>query len=673
MKKWRKTSGILTAAVAFSPVVVAGVGAALGCTASVRAQQPLWSERVADSAIARWPGGNGTNADAPSRWSDEPGVLLEGMDAMWYGTADRRYYAYVKQSIDRLVQADGSISTYDPAAQSVKDALPGRELLLLYRVTQDKRYYKAASMLREQVSLQRKDGWGGHADGQGYSGRPWLGDLYMAEPFDAEYASVFGEPEDFREITRQFALAEQHVPDLKTGLQDGRRDRSERTEASSVKGESSSSRASDMGWYMMALVDTLPYYAKDDPGRTQLIAILNRTARVVARYQDKESGLWYEVPEMARAKGNDFDSTAACMFTYALAKGVRRGYLPVTYEANAERGWKGIRSHFLQAASGGQITSMGTARASGPDGRRREESRGVEDGWAPAVRNDPEGVGLFLLAAGEMELNGDNTLGRGTSVLMDGWYNNDQRKNAAGKTVEFHYKWDDYSNPGFSLLGHIFRSHGTETETLYAAPTLQALKGAEVYVIVSPDNLAKSADPHYMNQHDAEEVAAWVKQGGTLLLMENDPANADITHMDLLADIFGLHFNNVLTHHVIGDDFGAGRIDMSEVAPPFTHPHKLYMKDTCSLTLSGRAVGRLTYRGDILMASATYGKGLVFAVADPWLYNEYTDGRKLPAEYDNFAAGQEWVRWLLERQRRIQVSRRRKGSAQREPATTRMK
>ena len=47
------------------------------------------------------------------------------------------------------------------------------------------------------------------------------------------------------------------------------------------------------------------------------------------------------------------------------------------------------------------------------------------------------------------------------------------------------------------------------------------------------------------------------------------------------------------------------------------------------------------------MAVAKYGKGTVFAVVDPWLYNEYTDGRKLPAEYDNYAAGKELVRWVL--------------------------
>jgi unsaturated rhamnogalacturonyl hydrolase len=151
-----------------------------------------------------------------------------------------------------------------------------------------------------------------------------------------------------------------------------------------------------------------------------------------------------------------------------------------------------------------------------------------------------------------------------------------------------------------------------------------------------------------MNAADADQIAAWVRSGGVLLIMENDPANADIPHMDLLADRFGLRFNNVLVHHVIGDRIEMGRIDVSSAAPPFTHPHVLYMKDTCSLTLSKGAKPLLQWQGETLMAVAKYGRGTVVAVTDPWLYNEYTDGRKLPSEYDNFVAGTELVHWLLE-------------------------
>jgi unsaturated rhamnogalacturonyl hydrolase len=34
-------------------------------------------------------------------------------------------------------------------------------------------------------------------------------------------------------------------------------------------------------------------------------------------------------------------------------------------------------------------------------------------------------------------------------------------------------------------------------------------------------------------------------------------------------------------------------------------------------------------------------------VGDPWLYNEYLDGRKLPAEYPNYKAAEDIVKWLL--------------------------
>ena len=400
----------------------------------------------------------------------------------------------------------------------------------------------------------------------------------------AEYASVFNAPQDFGAITRKFVPTA--APDSKTAA----------------------------GWpvltmarYMVALADTLPYYPEDDPGREQLLAALRQTAAAVVDSQDAASGMWRSAMKGSGDKGASFEPLPAYMLTYALAKSVRLGYLPPEYEDNARRAWRGIQSPLSE----------------------------------PAV------VGAFLLAAREMQHASGADIGRGSTVLLDAWYNSQTRNNAAGQKVLFHYKWDDFSNSGYSLFGHIFESFGVRTETLPSAPTREKLKGARFYIIVSPDNPSKTPQPHYMNQDDAREIAAWVKQGGVLLLMENDPDNADITHMDALADIFGLHFNNVLTHHVIGDQFEMGRMDLPKPSGPFTTPHVLYMKDTCSLSLSRGAVALLEWKGDTMMAAAAYGKGTVVGVTDPWLYNEYTDGRKLPPEYDNFVAGREFVRWLL--------------------------
>jgi unsaturated rhamnogalacturonyl hydrolase len=237
--------------------------------------------------------------------------------------------------------------------------------------------------------------------------------------------------------------------------------------------------------------------------------------------------------------------------------------------------------------------------------------------------------------------------GPGMKVLLDAWFNSQKRKNQLGKLEYFHYKWDDNSDSGFSLLRHLFNDNGIETDTLYEAPTATRLSAVQFYIIVSPDNPAKNPQPHYVTERDARQVAQWVKRGGVLMMMENDPANADIEHLDLLADKFGIHFNNVLSHHVIDDKFSMGRIEAAGGGELFKHLHVLFMKDTCTITLSGPARSLLADKGDTMMATAKYGLGTVFAVVDPWLYNEYTGKSRLPAEYDNLGGARELIDWLM--------------------------
>jgi unsaturated rhamnogalacturonyl hydrolase len=150
-----------------------------------------------------------------------------------------------------------------------------------------------------------------------------------------------------------------------------------------------------------------------------------------------------------------------------------------------------------------------------------------------------------------------------------------------------------------------------------------------------------------MQPEDAAQIAEWVKAGGVLVIMENDPVNADLDHLNLLAEKFGIHYNNVLRNQVDGSKFEMGKISIDSAGPIFHEPHTIYMKEICTISAKPPATEALRDHGDILMATAHYGKGIVFATVDPWLYNEYTDGRKLPAEYDNYAAGKELVRWIL--------------------------
>ncbi len=290
------------------------------------------SQQMARSVIQNWPDGHYSTDQGEWKWDYRLGTVLNGMDAVWHNTADPAYYDYVKTAVDQFVADDGSIRTYNAKDYSLDSVLLGQQLLMLYGVTQDAKYYKAAKLIREQLTTQPRNASGGFWHQGQTPNQMWLDGLYMAEPFYAEYASMFQEPNDFADITKQFVLIDQHARDPKTGLlYHGWDESKQQPWADKTTGDSPSFWARATGWYLMALVDTLPYYKPNDPGRAQLIAILNRTAAAVAKVQDPRTGLWYEVLDKPQAKENYFESSAACMFTYAFAKGVRLGYLPPGY------------------------------------------------------------------------------------------------------------------------------------------------------------------------------------------------------------------------------------------------------------------------------------------------------------------------------------------------------
>jgi unsaturated rhamnogalacturonyl hydrolase len=607
-----------------------------------------WSQRVADATIARWPDGHFAPAGSRWAWNYELGTLLEGVDSVWLNTADARYFNYIKSSVDQFVMPDGSIPTYRKDIKELDSILLGRQLLLLYGVTQDKRYLTAANVLVDQLASQPRTASGGYWHKQRYPNQMWLDGLYMAEPFRAEYARLSHHPEEFNDITHQFALIEEHARDAKTGLLYHGWDESRQQRwANKETGVSPEFWGRAMGWYMMALVDTIAYYPDDDPGKKQLIGYLQRDAAALVNYQDAASGLWYEVLDKGGSRGNYLESSASSMFVYALAKGVRSGYLPESFRVNAERGYRGILSRFIEAR-GEDVSLTGTVSVGGLGGEPYRDGSYAYYISEKVVANDPKGVGAFLLAACEIENAESAKLGQGKVVLVDGWFNAQRRVDAFGREVLFHYKWETMDDPGYSLFGHMFRNFGAMTGELDEAPTIENLKHAQVYVIASPDNLAKNPHPNYATSKDAEQIAQWVRAGGVLAIMENDTSFADLEHFNVIAEKFGMHFNSVLRKHVVGTNWEQGKIVVNGSGPVFKRPHTLFVKDVCTLTLKSPAVPVLQEGNDIFMATAKYGKGTVIAFVDPWLYNEYTDGRKLPSEYQNYAGGVEFVRWLLQ-------------------------
>ena len=637
-----KLSGVTRVA-----LVLAGVCVGAAALAQETASEQPWSVRAANAAMARWPQGHIGGRPA---FKYELGTYLQGIDDVYLNTADARYYNYIKSAVDELITPEGTIPTYRPDEWQLDAVLTGRQLLRLYGMTQQKRYLTAATTLYEQLEKQPRTPSGGFWHKKIYPNQMWLDGLYMAEPFYAEYATISHHAEKYADIEKQFALVYEHMRDAKTGLlYHGWDESKEQRWANKDTGLSPEFWGRAMGWYMMALVDTLDYLPANDASHKKLVEILTSEAAAIVKVQDAKSGVWFQVLDKGGEKGNYLESSASSMFVYALAKGVRKGYLPLSYLPAAEKGWKGLLANFVEVGPNGDVSITKTVSVGGLGG-----SPAYRDGTyayylsEKVVTNDPKGVGPFIMAATEMENAQRARLGRGATVVMDGWFNSQRMTDAFGQKFLFHYKWGFQSEAGFSMFGRIFENYGAHLAELDEEPSAERLKNAQVFVVVSPDIPAKNPAPNYANATDAEELARWVKAGGVLVILENDTSFADLEHFNVVAEKFGLHFNSVLRKHVEGTKWEMGKVVVDGKGPVFHHPHTLYIKDVCTISVSGAARPLLTENGDIFMARAKYGKGTVIAFVDPWLYNEYTDGRRLPAEYDNYAGGVEFARYILE-------------------------
>ncbi len=668
----------------------------------------------------------------------EEGVLLDGLAAQWHVTANGDDFNYIKAAVDRYVTPDGAVTGYNTSTHTLDDIEMGRATLLLYRVTQQAKYAKAAKFLEDQLAVQPRTASGGYWHKQIYPNQMWLDGAFMAEPFRAAYAATFQQPGDFDDIAKQLLLMDTNMRDPKSGLLKHGWDESKSMPwADKTTGLSPEAWARAMGWYVVALVDVLDWFPSDHPQRPALVAALNRNIAALLKVQDPKSGLWWQVltspphngPAMQKqpdgslrlgmqhsGEGNFLEASAGCMFTYAIAKGVRMGYLPQADQASVARAWEGIQQQFITSAPDGTVTLHGTVKVGGLGGNPYRAGDFNYYIHEPVVDQDFKGVGAYMLAASEMDpipaaVNKDMKLSatndqpgqtaakskldpfnskqyqanrlppsttpepaptlkklpatrqesscgrpgpsssRKVTALVDAWFNSQTRLNAFGQTELYHYKWNDDSNNGYSFFGRAFRRDGATLATLPAAPTTAALCQAQIYVIASPDIPSKNPNPNYMDKSSGDAIEAWVRGGGVLLLFSNDRDNTEFAHFNTLSDRFGIHFNPVLSHHVVEPDHSAGEVVIPPGTGIFGSGFTAYMKDTSTITVSGPAKALVTDHSDVMIAVSHVGKGTVLAMTDPWFYNEYADGRKM-GQYRGFEAANDVAAWAIREARR---------------------
>jgi unsaturated rhamnogalacturonyl hydrolase len=334
------------------------------------------------------------------------------------------------------------------------------------------------------------------------------------------------------------------------------------------------------------------------------------------------------------------------MLVYTIAKGVRNGYLPASKLAIAQKGYEGIKKTFIKVENG-QTNLHGTVKVSGLGGDPYRDGSFEYYMREPVIVNDPKGVGAFLLCASEMEQAGKFNFARGKQVAVDNFFNSETKTDAFGKTVNWHYKWTEYDHPGFLVFGRAFTNYGASLATV-EEPTAQSLKNASVYIIVDPDFPKENKSPNYIESKHIDVIEKWVKDGGVLLLMGNDSGNAEFEHWNQLSSRFGIRFDVNSVNRVQGTQWAQGTVNLPANNGVFKNIPKVYLKELSTIQVSAPAKPLISQDGKVIMAVAKYGKGTVFAVGDPWLYNEYVDGRRLPLEWENFRAANDLARWLLE-------------------------
>jgi len=610
------------------------------------AQQP-WSQQMATTVMKLWKDSFSLVPGRPAKWSYDQGVILKGFEGIWNATGDGEYFRYIEKQMDYFVQPDGTIKGYRPDEFNIDHINNGKLVLLLYRVTGKEKYKKAADLLRNQLVHHPRTKEGGFWHKQIYPWQMWLDGLYMGQPFYAEYASIFQEDEAFNDITRQFVLMEKNARDAKTGLlYHGYDESREQKWANKKTGLSPNFWARALGWYGMAMVDALDHFPEKHPGRDSIIKILNRFVPAVVKVQDAKSGLWYDIVDRPTTPKNYKEASASAMLIYTIAKAVRKGYIPSNYLTNAKKGYKGLVTEFIKTENG-QVNLHGTVSVSGLGGNPYRDGSFEYYMSEPVVVNDAKGVGAFIKAAVEMEMVDKQSVGKGKTVLLDYYFNNEWKKDANGKSVRFHYTWNDKSNSGFAMLGDIFAKYGVKTAVLETAPTLEKLKKASIYIIVDPDTEKETTTPNYIGDNDVKVISDWVKAGGVLLLMGNDSANAEFTHFNKLSCSFGIKFNEDSRNKVFNNNYPEGGVAIPVNHPILKSPKKIFVKEFSSLEPTDGAVTILKNGDYILAAVRQWGKGFVFAIGDPWIYNEYLDGRRLPADLENYKGAEDLVKWLI--------------------------
>ena len=332
----------------------------LPCTTNLKGSKPdkSYAEQIVESTLHAYPNVKDLSIISPGKWTYEYGFFLNGTFKLWEKTKNENYITYIKQWVDNFITPDGKFKegAYNMFEHRLDDILPGRLCISLYQLTGEEKYKKIADRFIVQLTNQPKTIEGGYWHKQIYPFQMWLDGIYMGDIFSMQYAAAFQSPQWFEESVKQIKLMYDHAYDPATGLLFHGWDESKnKVWADPVKGTSPELWSRAIGWYAMALIECLDYLPANHPERQNIQAMFQKLCESIRNFQDKKTGLWFQVINRGSLSDNWIETSASAMFTYAFAKGYHKNLLDKTYGDAAERAYAALISNYVYADSRGDI------------------------------------------------------------------------------------------------------------------------------------------------------------------------------------------------------------------------------------------------------------------------------------------------------------------------------
>ena len=380
-----------------------------------------YSEWLTYSEMKRVPHSYLLDFSSKPKWSYVMGIEMEGMLDTYehYKEGNNAILDYLKEYPAKMIDEKGNITGYKYEDFNLDNVRTAKFILRMHNLFPTKGTEKALKTLFKQLQNQPRTKEGVYWHKAIYANQVWLDGIFMGLPFYCNYAVQTMKPKKaekyLNDAVDQMVKTDYRTYDEKTQLWKHAWDEThQQFWANKEDGKSQHCWARALGWYVMAMTECLDAMPENYARRQEVIDLLNKAMKSVVKYQDKKTGVWYDVLDVKSDK-NYLESTASSMFAYVLLKGYRKGYLSEEYLKAGVKAYNGILKQFIKVNADKTISLTrccavsGLGPGPGPHVKKPNYKRdgSFEYYMSEPIRdNDAKGVGPFIWASLEMEQQG---------------------------------------------------------------------------------------------------------------------------------------------------------------------------------------------------------------------------------------------------------------------------